>query len=178
MHDFISDFLNWLGTQFHDYKVEINQINVKNIIAELVQFYQPIANSKNLTIHTNNAVNDIFINSNATILQTILRNFIDNAIKYTAAGEINISSIEDKEQVRIVIADTGSGLPSEIIELIRDWENQKLTEAMIGHSTTHKMGVKITLEFIKLIDGKISYIEKKSGGSTIQISLKKNIKLK
>ena len=178
LHDFISDFLNWLGTQFHDYKVEINQINVKNIIAELVQFYQPIANSKNLTIQTNNAVNDIFINSNATILQTILRNFIDNAIKYTAAGEINISSIEDKEQVRIVIADTGSGLPSEIIELIRDWENQKLTEAMIGHSTTHKMGVKITLEFIKLIDGKISYIEKKSGGSTIQISLKKNIKLK
>ena len=91
---------------------------------------------------------------------------------------VNISTIEDKEQVRIVIADTGSGLPSEIIELIRDWENQKLTEAMIGHSTTHKMGVKITLEFIKLIDGKISYIEKKSGGSTIQISLKKNIKLK
>ena len=178
LHDFISDFLNWLGTQFVDYKVEIHQINVKNIISELVQFYQPIANSKNLTIQTNNALNDIFINSNTTILQTILRNFIDNAIKYTSAGEINIATIEDSEHVRIIIADTGSGLPSEIVKLIKDWENQKLTEAMIGHSTTHKMGIKITLEFIKLIDGEISYIEKKSSGSTIQISLKKDITLK
>lgn len=178
LHDFISDFLNWLGTQFVDYKVEIHQINVKNIISELVQFYQPIANSKNLTIQTNNALNDIFINSNTTILQTILRNFIDNAIKYTAAGEINISTIEDTEHVRILIADTGRGLPSEIVKLIKDWENQKLTEAMIGHSTTHKMGIKITLEFIKLIDGEISYIDKKSSGSTIQISLKKEITLK
>lgn len=178
LHDFISDFLNWLGTQFVDYKVEINQINVKNIISELVQFYQPIANSKKLTIQTNNAVNDIFINSNTTILQTILRNFIDNAIKYTSAGEINIATIEDSEHVRIIIADTGSGLPSEIVKLIKDWENQKLTEALIGHSTTHKMGIKITLEFIKLIDGEISYIDKKSSGSTIQISLKKNITLK
>ena len=69
-------------------------------------------------------------------------------------------------------------MPLEIVKLIKDWENQKLTEAMIGHSTTHKMGIKITLEFIKLIDGEISYIEKKSSGSTIQISLKKDITLK
>lgn len=178
LHDFISDFLNWLGTQFSDYKVEINQINIKNIISELVRFYQPIANSKNLNIQTNYPENDIFINSNITILQTILRNFIDNAIKYTPSGEINISAREDNKYVNIIIADNGKGLPTDIVKLIKDWENQKLTEAMIGHSTTHKMGIKITLEFVKLIDGEISYVEKKSSGSIIQISLKKDIRLK
>lgn len=178
LHDFISDFLNWLGTQFSDYKVEINQINVKNIISELVRFYQPIANSKNLHIQTNNASNDIFILSNVTILQTILRNFIDNAIKYTSSGEINISTLEDSNHVNIIIADNGNGLPPDIVKIINDWENQKLAEAMIGHSTTHKMGIKITLEFIKLIEGEITYVEKKSGGSIIQISLKKDIRLK
>lgn len=178
LHDFISDFLNWLGTQFTDYKVEINQINVKNIIAELVKFYQPIANAKNIVIQTNHAENDTFINSNVTILQTILRNFIDNAIKYTPSGEINISIIEDSKHVNIIIADSGNGLPSDIVKIIKDWENQKLAEAMIGHSTTHKMGIKITLEFIKLIEGEITYVEKKSGGSIIQISLKKDITLK
>lgn len=178
LHDFISDYLNWLGTQFVDYKVEKNQINIKNIIAELVKFYQPIANSKNLIIHTNSVSNDIFIHSNVTILQTILRNFIDNAIKYTSSGEINISTKEDSKHVNIIIADNGNGLPADIIKLIKDWENQKLTEAMIKHSTTHKMGIKITLEFIKLIEGEITYVEKKSGGSIIQISLKKDITLK
>jgi len=178
LHDFISDFLNWLGTQFVDYKVEIKEINIKNIISELVKFYQPIANSKNLNIQTNYPENDIFIKSNITILQTILRNFIDNAIKYTPDGIINITTIEDSEHVKIIITDTGIGLPADIVKLIKDWENQKLMEAMIGHSTTHKMGIKITLEFIKLIDGEITYVEKKSGGSTIQISLKKDIILK
>jgi K+-sensing histidine kinase KdpD len=178
LHDFISDFLNWLGTQFIDYKVEIHELNVKTVIFDLVKFYQPIANAKNILIQTNQASNDILINSNITILQTILRNFIDNAIKYTPKGEINIATIEESEMVKIIITDTGKGLPTEIVKLIKDWENQKLTESMIGHSTTHKMGIKITLEFIKLIEGEISYTEMNQGGSSIQISLKKDIKLK
>ena len=178
LHDFISDFLNWLGTQFTDYKVEIKQINVKNVILELVKFYQPIANAKNIAIQTNQASSGILINSNITILQTILRNFIDNAIKYTPSGEINISTIEENEFVKIIVTDTGNGLPTEIVKLINDWENQKLTESMIGHSSTHKMGIKITLEFIKLIDGEISYSEMKPTGTSIKISLKKDIKLK
>lgn len=175
LHDFISDFLNWLGTQFIDYKLEFSNANIKNIITDLVEFYQPIAQSKNLIIKTEQVSEDIEIITNITVLQTILRNFIDNAIKYTKEGEIKIATSEEPDHVKIKISDSGNGLPPEIVELIENWETQKLSESLVGHSTTHKMGIKITLEFIRLIEGTIEYSQGIPSGSNIEITLKKSI---
>ena len=45
------------------------------------------------------------------LLEQILRNLVDNAIKYTRAGEVRIESVADEQGVLLVVADTGRGIP-------------------------------------------------------------------
>jgi two-component system OmpR family sensor kinase len=54
-------------------------------------------------------------------LKQLLLNLIDNALKYTpAGGHITISLYRDQDWVRVLIADTGLGIPPEVLPHIFD----------------------------------------------------------
>ena len=58
------------------------------------------------------------IHSDPSLLETVVRNLVDNAIKYTERGSVLVGCRLRKNRLRIEVWDTGPGIPSEQRHLI------------------------------------------------------------
>ena len=86
------------------------------MITENVQFYTGIANQKAITI-VDVTSGTMFINADKAMLNTILRNLISNAIKFTPNnGYIHITREVNNNTLEIAIHDTGVGLSQDAID--------------------------------------------------------------
>ncbi len=89
-----------------------SKIDISKLIDEMVDFYQPFAEEKNIKI-TIKKEGDVFISGNEQLLSQSISNIIDNAIKYTdAGGKIDISIHQENKTAFIRICDNGCGVDS------------------------------------------------------------------
>jgi len=64
---------------------------------------------------------DVHICSNAILLASILRNLVENALKYTApGGQVTVSCHCAGSSVRIEVSDTGAGISPEHLRKVFD----------------------------------------------------------
>ena len=119
-------------TKADDSRLELRPtlIDATEAARELVNGLRPKAQAKGLElIFENDRVNTssgdghgIKVISPPTIIYVdldyfneALGNIIDNAIKYTQQGQVNVHVISENNRVRIEVADTGIGIPAEDI---------------------------------------------------------------
>ncbi|WP_126452657.1 hybrid sensor histidine kinase/response regulator [Sulfuriflexus mobilis] len=69
-------------------------------------------------------VDDLLVRTDKLLLNRILRNLLDNAIKYTNEGKVSITARQRQEGVQICIEDSGKGVPEEEHERIFDEYHQ------------------------------------------------------
>ncbi len=85
-------------------------VNLTGIINEVVEDRRIIAGTKNIAIE-NSVAGDIVIPGNASLLEAIFNNLIDNAIAYSGGTRIRIGLVYDNEEkVVIALSDNGSGV--------------------------------------------------------------------
>ncbi len=103
-------------------------------------------------------------------LQQILYNLIGNAIKFTNQGQVTISAKQKKDQLKISVSDTGSGIPEEHYDLIfQSFQQHQHPGARTSEGTG--LGLSITKKLVKLHQGEI-WVESKLGqGSTFYFTL-------
>ncbi len=75
----------------------------------------PLAGLKNLKLVYNKPKEKIPpIMADKEKLRQVINNFIDNAIKYTKEGSITIDLTADKDNVRVMVSDTGKGIATDL----------------------------------------------------------------
>ncbi|MEO5572652.1 MAG: HAMP domain-containing sensor histidine kinase [Bacteroidia bacterium] len=100
-------------------KLEANQVEPKKepfFISELVNDisgkYQLIANAKNISIHTVLSKELPLVYADVALIERVMQNLIDNAMKFTpAGGKIIIKTCKSEHDVEVTVADTGIGIP-------------------------------------------------------------------
>jgi len=118
---------------------------------------------------------DIKVLADTNLLQTVLRNLVSNAIKYTPrGGKISISAKENlTNHIEIAISDSGIGMSSSLIENLFRIDvktNRKGTEG----EPSAGLGLMLCKEFIEKLGGKL-WIESIEGqGSTFYFTLPKH----
>ncbi len=89
-----------------------HRIDISKVVDEVVDFYQPFAEEKNINI-TIKKEGDAFISGNEQLLSQSISNIIDNAIKYTNNnGKIDVLMRQKNEAALIQICDNGCGVDS------------------------------------------------------------------
>lgn len=89
-------------------------IAVEPVVGELVESMRWRAAQADLQLKLAQAAPDARIAVRPEHLETILNNLLDNAIKYTpAGGAVNITLATQDDKCRLLIADTGPGIPPE-----------------------------------------------------------------
>jgi signal transduction histidine kinase len=87
--------------------------DLRRIIGNLVEFYEPYAAEKNITL-TNAIITPLTIDGEKNLLTQAFANLLDNAIKFTPqGGRISVSCDIHQDRVDIIIADSGPGIPKE-----------------------------------------------------------------
>ncbi|MDD3321617.1 MAG: HAMP domain-containing sensor histidine kinase [Paludibacter sp.] len=102
---------------------------------------------------------------NANMLQTIFRNLVSNAIKFTPeGGAITITSEKTRNKVCLIVADTGQGIKSETIDSLFKFEINTSTVGTNGE-TGSGLGLVLCKELILRMNGVID-IESHIGSGT------------
>ena len=89
---------------FDDEPVDISQI--VRLTAERLK---PVADKDNITIEYSD--NKAFVNGNYTIIEEMIFNLVDNAVKYNKkGGQVKISVEDTGKHIKIAVSDTGIGI--------------------------------------------------------------------
>jgi len=82
----------------------------RRLVERLQQEFGPVADAKGLVFGATCTFDGV-IDTDRVLLERIVRNLIDNAIKYTDSGSVRLEVSQAGPAVIITIADTGRGIP-------------------------------------------------------------------
>lgn len=91
-------------------RVEPVQIKLHDILQRLDEEFEPAARAKGLTLILD-CPDDGFIETDQLLFERVIRNLLDNAIKYTDTGRVSVRVVKDDTDFAISIEDTGRGIP-------------------------------------------------------------------
>ena len=87
------------------------------LLTDLLSLFQALSDQKEITLTTGPLI-DIVVMGDKMRLQQLFTNLIDNAIKYTPKGSVQVSLDKEEEMAVIKVRDTGIGIPEEERERI------------------------------------------------------------
>jgi heavy metal sensor kinase len=102
-------------------KLEHKELNIPAVVQEACELFQPIAEDKGLVLSCDVSGNGS-INGDVPLIQRMIANLLDNAIKYTPpGGNVSIDVETDPDHTVIVsVRDTGIGISPDELDHIFD----------------------------------------------------------
>lgn len=98
---------------------DIAPVDLHKVATEIIAFLVPVALEKDIEIELESPANEMIILGNDTALGILIRNVVDNAIRYTPEhGEIKIKLIETEDVIIFRVIDNGPGIPVELRERV------------------------------------------------------------
>jgi PAS domain S-box-containing protein len=149
--------------------MRIDVVPLKPVVERALNQISPLAESKDLVVGaTGNG--DTRVLADETRLSQILINLASNAVKFTEHGGIEMEYAEEDDRVRILVRDTGPGIPDEELERVFDEFHQ--VEA--GHSRSAGgtgLGLAISRRLARLMGGDLTVDSQVGVGSVFAIDL-------
>lgn len=90
-------------------KAEISRFDVAEVLRQLAVEFAPVAREKGLRLDVETTSHGVV--SDRRLLRRLLQNFISNAVKYTPRGQVRVVCKARGETLRILVIDTGLGVP-------------------------------------------------------------------
>jgi len=137
------------------------RLNLKPVAIELISVFDLSAKMKNINI-INSLPDKFVLIADQNMLQTILRNLISNALKFTnSGGKVIISAEKLDDLVEISVSDNGIGMDSQAIEkLFRTDTNYTIKGT--ANEKGSGLGLILCKEFVERHGGKI-WVESELG---------------
>lgn len=160
----VNDILDYSKLQQGELKIAIAPVDLyalSHVITEIFTFMI----EKDIKLH-NHIPRGQYVLADEGRLRQILYNLVDNAVKYTDSGTVEIYSFINRGTMTIEVKDTGVGIPPEHIDILFDAFQQ--FENSIGGTG---LGLCITKQLVEVQGGKIKVRSRVGRGSTFSISL-------
>ncbi len=170
--DLLDSLLHWAKAQFGDAEYNLSKVSFYDLADDTIQLYGLKAKAKEISI-INNIPQKIYANADTDMINTVIRNLISNALKFTiVGGEIVLggSIDEKKDTVSLWISDSGLGISEDKIETIFDAGKNKSLKGTDGETGTG-LGLVICKDFVEKNNGTITVISKLGQGSKFTITL-------
>jgi two-component system sensor histidine kinase/response regulator len=150
----LENLLTWSRIQRGMLAYEPQQIPLGILIAHNIDLFTAMADQKQLTLN-NSMPEGIGVYADLNMVDTVIRNLISNAIKFTyPGGRIDISARYDERDVEIAVTDTGMGIdPEHLPKLFRI--ETKYKRLGTAHETGTGLGLILCKELIEKNHGRI-----------------------
>lgn len=140
------------------------------IIRQSADLFVPEAEKKGLKLDTNCRCDNLRIQTNRRMLENIIDNLIDNAIKFTESGEVAVRAYTEVTSFKIEVADTGIGVPAEHQALIFE-EFRQVSEGIGRSHEGAGLGLTLAKLWCEKIGASISVESQPGEGSVFTVSL-------
>lgn len=169
LHRYIQSILRVSRIESRDFRINKEPTDINELVFKVNQQLKPLAEAKNIRIDTN--LEPIFaIDVDPDLIQEVILNLVENAIKYSPDGSaVVVSSREIGDQVFVTVTDAGPGIPAE--------EQAKIFDKFyrgIGHSLSTKgsgLGLYLVKYFVELHGGRVFVRSEPSKGTRFGFAL-------
>lgn len=166
----LTNLLDWSRLQRKAISAELKELNLKLLADNTIEGFEVQIATKRIEVN-NQIDNSHLVLADQFMVDTILRNLIINAIKFTPKeGRITLSSELRDGRVKCCVSDTGIGMSKEMQERLFKLDEPQSRLGTDGEKGTG-LGLLVSLEFIQLLDGKLEVSSREGEGSTFCIFL-------
>jgi signal transduction histidine kinase len=170
LHDLVEDLL--LIAQIEARRVELafDRVDLAALVARSIEAYLPKAVEKQVSLELT-ADSPPFVRGDARRLTQVVDNLVTNAVKFTdAGGSVTVTVERDGDAVRLVVADTGVGIPAE--------EQGQVFSRFFRASTATRqaipgtgLGLAISRALVEQHGGTIALESEEGGGTRVTVTL-------
>ena len=170
LDNLVEDILEVSRIEGNRLPIEIKVFDPNPVISQSIEEMRSQAMQKNLILNYLPFQGSVKISADEDKLKQVIVNLISNAVKYTKKGSVSVSTSIKNKDFLITVADTGIGISSEdranLFQKFYRIKNES-TRDIIGTG----LGLWITLEIIKRMQGKITVESIKGVGSHFTVYL-------
>ncbi|TAG86607.1 MAG: hypothetical protein EAZ20_12420, partial [Bacteroidetes bacterium] len=166
----LNNLLNWALLQKGEFGFNPEMLDLKLIVEENVATFQPAIINYNITL-VDEISPETYIWADKIMLQTIIHNFLSNAIKFTSSeGKINLKTEKNTKGITFMCIDTGLGIATEKLKDIFKIEIRKNSTGLHGEKG-NGIGLPLCFEFTKAHQGNIHITSELGKGTNIALFL-------
>ncbi len=165
----LDNILDISKLEANDMQISLKSTEVNTVVANVVQMFVFKANEQRLKLNFKpGEIPAGFLDDKG--LTKVLNIVIENAIKYTQNGFVNISTefVRDNEEICIRIKDTGVGIDPAFLPAIFDPFRQE-TPGYSKESSGTGLGLPLAKSLVELMRGTITIESAKGTGTTVTI---------
>jgi len=166
----LENLLEWSRSQTGSLSYIPRNVNVSELIKQELDNLTLIAAQKEITLQMS-VPKDLFMKADLNMTHTILRNLLNNSLKFThLKGSVNISATNSEAEVIITIRDNGIGISEEDQKKLFRMDI-KFTTFGTAEERGTGLGLLLCKEFVEIQGGKI-WVESIPGeGSSFKFTL-------
>ncbi len=169
-HSLLENLLEWSRSQTGRIELKPAKMNLFNLVDENVSLLNGIANNKGISLF-NEVSRDAIAFADHNMINTVIRNLLTNALKYTPkGGTVKISSEADNDIAIIKVSDTGVGIQEENLEKLFRIDVNYSTRGTEDEAGTG-LGLILCKEFVRRNHGEIKVKSTFGIGSEFSFSL-------
>ncbi len=165
----LRNLLDWARLQIDGVNFEPENTDLRRVVERCLGLLSPSAIDKGITIV--NAIDDRVVFADPNMVDTVMRNLISNAIKFTSpGGEIRISAATDRKTTRVTVSDTGVGIAKSRLDRIFELDRIVSTVGTGGEPGTG-LGLPLCKEMVELNGGRFWIDSVECEGSRFHFTL-------
>ena len=164
----LDNLLVWSRSQLDNSEPSFDQISVQSLVDQSFRLLAPVADKKKIQLRQS-IPNDLQINSDERFVDIVIRNIVQNAIKFTKeGGSVDVTAKTGDSHTTITISDTGVGMDEEKMVSLFDISTNRSTN---GTSNEQGSGLGLILckELIERVNGVINVSSTPQKGTSFDL---------
>jgi len=168
--ELLSEMLMWSKSQSGDLEIEIRENNLTSLLSNLIILYGLKDKNENFDINFK-LDEQILLNYDYNILNTIIRNLLSNAVKFSGENvKVGLYVYKHEDYTDITISDNGVGMTIEQVDILLDITKSKKLITNSKQKGTG-FGINLCLELTKKIGGEFLVESEPNKGTKITVRI-------
>jgi two-component system OmpR family sensor kinase len=153
LHRLVEELFELAKLQDLEVRINLETFSLSELVQDIVQKFSLIAKEKGLELQAKFMPNAPLMLGDISLIERLLDNLLENAIRHTSNGQIEVSTTADVEFISLQVSDTGSGIAPEVLPHI--FERFYVDKTRGPSSGGSGLGLAIAKRIVELHGGQI-----------------------
>lgn len=152
-YQLLDEMLQWSQSRMGDVKLNLRIVDLKALVNSATEILESASSAKSIQINNHIQPNQM-VTVDPTLIKTVLRNLITNAIKYSPDhSHVDVQAEFAEDFFQVSVTDQGNGISSQLCDKLFDdvVDSAESTTGELGHG----LGLRLSGEFVRAHNGKI-----------------------
>lgn len=170
INDLIGQLFQYSQSGKYLLQFEPMHLSLNATVKEILSFYFEMARQKSVHLQLD-IPDDLIVQADSYMLNTVLRNLIGNAIKFSyPGGTVKVKAVASEAKTIITVKDHGMGMSPAIVKNLFSINKPEGREGTAGEVST-SLGLRLCKDFVEKHGGEIWAESKENKGSDFYFSL-------